>query len=103
MKWTRIRIKTITDAEDIIISDLYDIGIVGNYGKVPRFIFMGDRDIDPLASLTIHYPLIKFFRASMSAFENNNKKNNNKKNNNNKNNNNKNNNKSSAPLKRKSF
>ncbi len=29
MKWTRIRIKTITDAEDIIISDLYDIGLEG--------------------------------------------------------------------------
>ncbi len=29
MKWTRIRIKTITDVEDIIISDLYDIGLEG--------------------------------------------------------------------------
>jgi len=29
MKWTKIRIKTITEAEDIIISDLYDIGIEG--------------------------------------------------------------------------
>lgn len=29
MKWTRIGIKTITDAEDIIISDLYDIGLEG--------------------------------------------------------------------------
>lgn len=29
MKWTRIRIKTITDAEDIIISELYDIGLEG--------------------------------------------------------------------------
>lgn len=29
MKWTRIRIKTITDAEDIIISDLYDYGLEG--------------------------------------------------------------------------
>lgn len=29
MKWTRIRIKTITDAEDIIISTLYDIGLEG--------------------------------------------------------------------------
>ena len=29
MKWTRIRIKTITDAEDIIISSLYDIGLEG--------------------------------------------------------------------------
>ena len=29
MKWTRIRIKTTTEAEDIIISSLYDIGLEG--------------------------------------------------------------------------
>ena len=29
MKWTRFRIKTTTEAEDIIISDLYDIGLEG--------------------------------------------------------------------------
>ena len=29
MKWTSIRIKTISDAEDIIISSLYDIGLEG--------------------------------------------------------------------------
>ncbi len=29
MKWIRIRIKTTTEAEDIIISDLYDIGLEG--------------------------------------------------------------------------
>lgn len=29
MKWTQIRIKTISDAEDIIISSLYDIGLEG--------------------------------------------------------------------------
>lgn len=29
MKWTRIRIKTTTEAEDILISDLYDIGLEG--------------------------------------------------------------------------
>ena len=29
MKWTRIRIKTTTEAEDIIISELYDIGLEG--------------------------------------------------------------------------
>lgn len=52
-----------------ILSDLYDIGVVGNYGHIPRFVFLGDRDLDPLAPLTIHYPLIKYFRASMRAFE----------------------------------
>ncbi len=29
MKWTRIRIKTVTEAEDIIISELYDLGLEG--------------------------------------------------------------------------
>ena len=29
MKWMKFRIKTITDAEDIIISTLYDIGLEG--------------------------------------------------------------------------
>ena len=29
MKWTRLRIKTTTEAEDIIISDLYDLGLEG--------------------------------------------------------------------------
>ena len=29
MKWTKFRIKTITEAEDIIISTLYDIGLEG--------------------------------------------------------------------------
>ena len=29
MKWTKFRIKTITDAEDIIVSALYDIGLEG--------------------------------------------------------------------------
>ena len=29
MKWTKFRIKTLTEAEDIIISTLYDIGLEG--------------------------------------------------------------------------
>lgn len=29
MKWTKIRIKTVTGAEDIIISELYDLGLEG--------------------------------------------------------------------------
>ena len=29
MRWTKFRIKTITDAEDIIVSTLYDIGLEG--------------------------------------------------------------------------
>ena len=29
MKWVKFRIKTVTDAEDIIISTLYDIGLEG--------------------------------------------------------------------------
>lgn len=52
-----------------ILRDLYDLGIIGNYGKVPRFVFKGDRDIDPLSPLTIHYPLIRYFRASFRKFD----------------------------------
>lgn len=48
-----------------ILKDLYEIGVIGNYGDNPRFSFKGDIDIDPLMLLTIHYPLIRFFRASM--------------------------------------
>ena len=29
MKWKKFRIKTVTDAEDIVISTLYDIGLEG--------------------------------------------------------------------------
>ncbi len=29
MKWTRIRVKTLADAEDVVISTLYDIGLEG--------------------------------------------------------------------------
>ena len=29
MKWKKFKIKTVTDAEDIIISTLYDIGLEG--------------------------------------------------------------------------
>lgn len=48
-----------------ILKDLYEIGVLGNYGKNPRFVFKGDIDIDPLMPITIHYPLIRFFKASM--------------------------------------
>ena len=48
-----------------ILRDLYEIGIIGNYGINPRFTFKGDTDIDPLMPITIHYPLIRFFKASM--------------------------------------
>ena len=35
MKWTKFKIKTITDAEDIIISTLYDIGLEGAQIEAP--------------------------------------------------------------------
>ncbi|MGB4661130.1 MAG: hypothetical protein WBI07_18305 [Mobilitalea sp.] len=54
-----------------ILRDLYDIGVIGNYGGNSRFVFKGDDDIDPLSPLTIHYPLIRFFKASIKAFEKN--------------------------------
>lgn len=34
MKWVKFRIKTITVAEDIIISSLYDIGLEGDRKSV---------------------------------------------------------------------
>jgi len=54
-----------------ILRDLYDIGVIGNYGSLARFSFKGDADIDPMMPLTFHYPLIRFFRASIKAFEKN--------------------------------
>ena len=48
-----------------ILKDLYEIGVIGNYGDNSRFSFKGDIDIEPLMPLTIHYPLIRFFGASM--------------------------------------
>lgn len=47
------------------------MGIIGNYGSNSRFMFKGDTDIDPLMPITIHYPLIKFFQASITRFERN--------------------------------
>lgn len=48
-----------------ILKDLYEIGVIGNYGANPRFSFKGESDIDPLMPLTIHYPLLRFFKTSM--------------------------------------
>lgn len=49
-----------------ILKDLYEIGVIGNYGSNPRFSFKGDTDISPTMPMTIHYPLIRFFKASLS-------------------------------------
>ncbi|MBE5814286.1 MAG: hypothetical protein E7320_03630 [Clostridiales bacterium] len=46
-----------------ILRDLYDIGVIGNYGEVKRFAFKGDKDIDPMLPLTFHYPLLRYFKA----------------------------------------
>ncbi len=50
-----------------ILKDLYDIGIIGNYGSNSRFVFKGDDEIDPMMPITIHFPLIRFFKASITA------------------------------------
>ena len=52
-----------------ILRDLYDVGVIGNYGDVPRFSFKGDNNIDPMLPLTFHYPLLRFFRASIKDKE----------------------------------
>ncbi len=46
-----------------ILRDLYDIGVIGNYGDFTRFSFKGEKDIDPLLPLTFHYPLLRYFKA----------------------------------------
>lgn len=51
-----------------ILKDLYDIGVIGNYGNgTPRFSFKGDKSIDPMLPLTFHYPLLRFFKASITS------------------------------------
>lgn len=52
-----------------ILRDLYDIGVIGNYGDYPRFSFKGEKDIDPLLPLTFHYPLLRYFKASIKSKE----------------------------------
>lgn len=52
-----------------VLRDLYDIGVIGNYGTIKRFSFKGDKDIDPMAPLTIHYPLIRFFKAQIKNYQ----------------------------------
>ncbi|WP_026508237.1 P-loop ATPase, Sll1717 family [Butyrivibrio sp. MC2013] len=51
-----------------VLKDLYNVGIIGNYGSNSRFIFKGDDDIDPTMPITIHYPLIRFFKASITFY-----------------------------------
>ena len=36
MKWVKFRIKTVTEAEDIIISTLYDLGLEGALPNLTR-------------------------------------------------------------------
>lgn len=64
-------VKKLSDSRSTpqILIDLYDAGIIGNYGSNPRFVFKGDDEIDPMMPLTIHYPLIRFFKASITAFQ----------------------------------
>lgn len=52
-----------------ILRDLYDIGVIGNYCDFPRFSFKGEDGIDPLLPLTFHYPLLRYFKASVRPKE----------------------------------
>lgn len=66
MKWTRIRIKTITDAEDIIISELYDIGLEGAQieDKIPLSAWEKEQmfvDIPPQAEEDDGIAYLSFF------------------------------------------
>lgn len=66
MKWTRIRIKTITDAEDIIISELYDLGLEGAQieDKIPLSAWEKEQmfvDIPPQAEEDDGIACLSFF------------------------------------------
>lgn len=66
MKWTRIRIKTITDAEDIIISELYDLGLEGAQieDKIPLSAWEKEQmfvDIPPQAKEDDGIAYLSFF------------------------------------------
>ena len=52
-----------------ILRDLYDIGVIGNYCDFPRFSFKSEDGIDPLLPLTFHYPLLRYFKASVRPKE----------------------------------
>ena len=66
MKWTRIRIKTITEAEDIIISELYDLGLEGAQieDKIPLSAWEKEQmfvDIPPQAEEDDGIAYLSFF------------------------------------------
>ena len=66
MKWTRIRIKTITDAEDIIISEVYDLGLEGAQieDKIPLSAWEKEQmfvDIPPQAEEDDGIAYLSFF------------------------------------------
>jgi len=66
MKWTRIGIKTITDAEDIIISELYDLGLEGAQieDKIPLSTWEKEQmfvDIPPQAEEDDGIAYLSFF------------------------------------------
>ena len=66
MKWTKFRIKTITEAEDIIISTLYDIGLEGAQieDKVPLSAWEKEQmfvDIAPVAGEDDGIAYLSFF------------------------------------------
>lgn len=66
MKWTRIRIKTITDAEDIIISSLYDLGLEGAQieDKIPLSAWEKEKmfvDIPPQTQVDDGIAYLSFF------------------------------------------
>lgn len=66
MKWLKFRIKTLTDAEDIIISDLYDIGLEGAQieDKVPLTAWEKEQmfvDILPTGAVDDGIAYLSFF------------------------------------------
>jgi len=74
MKWTRIRIKTVTDAEDIIISELYDLGLEGAQieDKVPLSAWEKEQmfvDIPPMPQEDDGIAYLNFFLEENSELD----------------------------------
>lgn len=46
MKWKKFKIKTVTEAEDIIISTLYDIGLEGGSDRGQGAAYSGGEGAD---------------------------------------------------------
>ena len=45
----------------MILTKLYELGVIGNTGKPMNFVFLGRPALDPLGMMVIHTPLRNYF------------------------------------------